>query len=374
MSEKPTLLLVEDDDFAAIVAVEILSANYQINHVTNGHDALQAIASKTPDLVLLDVDLPVMSGYGVCRRIRDELELHDLPVIFLSGMISDQDRLAGYEAGGDDYLTKPVSADELRSKIKLTLARYTEQRSLKADLANTFSTAMTAMSSASEVGAVLQFMRSSITCPDYTALCREVLNTLAAYGLEASVQIRGQQPEVSLSSHGPCAPLEASVLTNMSKQGRLFEFGQRTSCSYDHITIIVKSNAKSDPERHGRMKDSLAWLAEGADARVIALDGAAAIVRQHAALAQLNVSTCDALQRIDQRHRNQGIKSVKVFEDLQKQFDRSMLTLGINSSQEEELATMIQNAADQEKSLFDGGLEIASHLETLLEQLKKAGA
>src|SRR3989339_1411316 len=200
MNNQPAILLVDDDEFAAAVTAEVLAAEYKVQHITNGAEALQAVLNEQPALVLLDIDMPGMSGYEVCRTLRDEYALGDLPIIFLSGMVSDDDRLAGYEAGGDDYLTKPVSAEQLRAKIRVALASYEERRRLQAGLSNAFSTAMTAMSSSAEIGAVLQFMRASFNCPDYASLCREVLNTMSSYGLEASVKIHGQQGMVAIST------------------------------------------------------------------------------------------------------------------------------------------------------------------------------
>jgi DNA-binding response OmpR family regulator len=369
MNTKPAILLVEDDEFAAIVTAEVLSSEYEVRHVDNGADALQMVINVRPDLVLLDIDMPGMSGYEVCRALREEHEIGDLPIIFLSGMVSDDDRLAGYEAGGDDYLTKPVSAEQLRAKVKVVLANYAERNRLKRDLSHAFSTAMTAMSSSAEIGAVLQFMRTSFNCPDYVSLCREVINTMSTYGLEACVKIHGRQGNVALSPDGPCSPLEESVLSHMSRQGRLFEFGTRTSCSYEHITIIVKSDARNDPERHGRMKDNLAWLAEGANARVVSLESMAEVVRQHAANKQLLENTRRALQRIDKRHRSQAEKNNQIFHDLQKNFDRSMLSIGITHSQEDELASMLEKAGASAKALYDEGLEIGDHMSNLLQKL-----
>jgi CheY-like chemotaxis protein len=373
MNNKPAILLVEDDEFAAIVATEILATDYNVLHVANGPDALSSVAERCPDLVLLDVGMSGMSGYEVCRALRDDSSIGDVPIIFLSGMTSEADRLAGYEAGGNDYLVKPAAAEELRSKIRLTLANYAERRSLKTDLSQAFSTAMTALSSAAEIGAVLQFLRTSFSSPDYAALCREVLNTLGSYGLQADVQLRGQQPTVSMGPDGPCSPLEASVLTTMSTYGRLFEFGSRLSFSYEHITIIVKSEADHDAARHGRMRDNLALLAEGADARVVALDNAAAVARQHTALTQMTANTRKALQGIEERHRSHGIKNSEIFQDLQKNFELSLLTLGITDSQENELTEMIQNAAKRAGALYDEGLRIGAHMETILKQLQDAG-
>lgn len=372
MNKQPAILLVDDDEFAAAVTAEVLAAEYKVQHITNGTEALQAVLNEQPALVLLDIDMPGMSGYEVCRTLREAHGLGDLPIIFLSGMVSDNDRLAGYEAGGDDYLTKPVSAEQLRAKIRLALASYEERRRLKADLSNAFSTAMTAMSSSAEIGAVLQFMRASFNCPDYASLCREVLNTMSSYGLEASVKIHGKQGMVAISTSGSCSPLEESVLTHMSSQGRLFEFGTRTSCSYEHITIIVKSDGRHDPERHGRMKDNLAWLAEGANARVVSLESMAEVIRQHQANKLLLESTRTALQRIDRRHRSQAEKNNQIFLELQRNFDRSMLSIGITHSQEEELAGMLEGAGARAKGLYDEGLEIGDHMANILRQLDGA--
>lgn len=373
MTEKPRVVVVDDDDFSAVLVNEMLSSDYDIRHVDSGRSALTLIAECPPDIVLLDVDMPGMSGYEVCKALRDNTAIGDLPVIFLSGMVSDEERLAGYEAGGDDYLTKPASAHELRSKIKLHLHSYEERRRLKNDLSGAFSTAMTAMSSAAELGSVLHFLRTSFSCPDYAALAREILNTLGTFGLEASVQIRGKQNTYSLGPNGLCSPLEASVLTNMSENGRLFEFGSRTSCNFEQVTIIVKSDGRSDPERHGRMKDNLALLGEGADARAVALDRSHALAKEHEALTQLTESVHRALSNIDQRHHLQAEKSRHIFADLQKNFERSMLTLGITHSQEEELAEMIQDAATKARALYDEGLEIGEHMATILEKLKASG-
>lgn len=121
MSNKPKILLVEDDEIVAIVTAEALSPEYDVRHVDNGQAALAALSQEIPDLVLLDVDMPAMSGYEVCRKLRQIPKMADLPVIFLSGMANEEDLLAGHEAGGSDYLAKPVSSDELCAKIKLHL-------------------------------------------------------------------------------------------------------------------------------------------------------------------------------------------------------------------------------------------------------------
>jgi DNA-binding response OmpR family regulator len=370
MNKLPKILLVEDDEFAAMFTAEMLAPDYDLRHADCGQAALQILAEDQPDLVLLDVAMPGMTGYEVCKAMRCDPAFIDLPVIFLSGKVSEEERLAGYEAGGDDYLTKPVSAEELRAKIKLQLTTHAERIHLKQDISSAFSTAMTAMSSMAELGTVLQFMRTSFSCPDYQALCHEVLKAISSYGLEASVKIHGEQGEISCSPNGPCSPLEDSVLSNMRRQGRMFEFGARTSFSWERITIILKRVDRSDPERYGRMKDNISLLAEGADARIVAMDSAAVVVSQHKTLTQLTKSTKNALHDIEHSHQAQGVKLNQIFQELQKKFDDSMIFLGINNSQEDELASMILEADQQARAMYDEGLKLGSHMKDILRQLE----
>lgn len=374
MSAKAHILLVEDDQFMAELIVESLADAYEVQYVDNGSAALDSVSKQTPDLVLLDVSLPGLSGYEICRTIRQDAAFAELPIIFLSGMVKDEDRLAGYEAGGDDYLVKPAPMAELRSKIAKALAQKAGREQLRNDLTNAFSTAMTAMTSAAEIGTVLQFLRSSFNCSDYVQLGRELLNTADALGMNARVQIRGQQGVIALGPSGSCSPLEESALTNMSSQGRLFSFGSHTSCSYDHITIIVKNMPRSDAEQYGRMKDNLALMAEGADARVLALDAEINLNIQQQALMRLIAGTRRALVEVERNRQSQQTKNSLILEGFRDHLERLFLTLGLSESQEEALIELVEQTSGQALALYDEGLVVEQQMQDLLAELDGAGA
>lgn len=369
MDTRPTILLVEDDDFAAEFAMELLSVDYDVQRFDNGRSALDAFAELQPDLVLLDVSMPGLSGYDVCRMLRTDLEVVDLPIIFLSGKVTKEERLTGYEVGGDDYLTKPVVAEELLSKIRLAINQHTAHQRLKSDVSSAFSTAMIAMTSAAELGEVLKFVRKSFNCPDYIALCQEMLNSISAFGLEASVQIRGKKEVVSRCADGPCTPLEESVLNNMSTQGRIFEFGSRTSFTFDRVTIICKNLPRNDPDRHGRMKDSLALLAEAADARVISLDKQVVLDKNRERLLLLVANTRESLRDIEHNLQTQREMSRTILQDLFDDLERSFTKFGFNEAQIAELAEQAHHATKRQFALYDEGLAIKEQVQKLLKQL-----
>jgi two-component system KDP operon response regulator KdpE len=119
-SEK--ILIVEDAPRVMRLVSEVLSAvGYEVVTAGTGQAALRQVALEQPDLVLLDILLPQgMDGYEVCRRLR---EFSEIPVIMLTAKARDQDVLAGFDAGADDYLTKPFNARELVARVKAVLRR-----------------------------------------------------------------------------------------------------------------------------------------------------------------------------------------------------------------------------------------------------------
>jgi len=120
----PRVLLVEDDpEQRMLLGAGLRQAGYPVTEVARGDEAVGAIRVTRPQLVLLDVDLPGLDGLQICRLLRTDPELHDTPIIFLTGRSSPADRVAGLAIGGDDYLLKPVDLPELRLRIGLVLRR-----------------------------------------------------------------------------------------------------------------------------------------------------------------------------------------------------------------------------------------------------------
>lgn len=117
-----TILVVDDEEsLTDLVGSALRFAGYDVTTQNNGYDALRSIRDQTPDLVVLDVNMPELDGFDVCRRIRrDGL---DVPVIFLTARDDIDDLRAGFRQGGDDYLTKPFSLEELGLRIEALLRR-----------------------------------------------------------------------------------------------------------------------------------------------------------------------------------------------------------------------------------------------------------
>ncbi len=124
MNEAPARILVVDDEpsITEFVGYNLKKEGYEVEIAENGDQALEAAAARTFDLVVLDVMLPGMDGYEVCRRLR---ATSSVPVLFLSARDTELDKVVGLEIGGDDYLAKPFGVRELTARVKALLRRAT---------------------------------------------------------------------------------------------------------------------------------------------------------------------------------------------------------------------------------------------------------
>lgn len=128
MPEK--ILVVDDDiDTLRLVGLMLQRQGYQIVAANNGHQALTMAQAEKPDIILLDVMMPDMDGYEVCRRLRANTTTATIPIIMFTAKSQVDDKVTGFEAGADDYLTKPTQPRELFAHIKAVLARSGSSKS-----------------------------------------------------------------------------------------------------------------------------------------------------------------------------------------------------------------------------------------------------
>ena len=136
MNRKYRILIVDDDKAIVRLLLEVLGDEYKIETAFSGEEGLEIVNVFNPDIILLDIMMPGMNGYEVCRIIRKDPSLAFIKILLLSARSSLEERLEGYRAGANDYLTKPYDSSELQAKIQtfLQLKYVDEVNRLKDDL------------------------------------------------------------------------------------------------------------------------------------------------------------------------------------------------------------------------------------------------
>ena len=124
MNTSFTIYIIEDDpDISAIIEDNLKREGYRLKTFADGAKGYDAIIEKIPHLVILDLNLPGMSGIEVCKYIRNNEATAEIPVIMLTARSEEIDKIIGFEVGADDYVTKPFSPKELVARVKAVLRR-----------------------------------------------------------------------------------------------------------------------------------------------------------------------------------------------------------------------------------------------------------
>ena len=122
-----TILVIDDDELVSRTLQRALKMyDYQVMTANSGIEGLQLARRHRPDLFILDIMMPGVDGYQVCRQIRGDPLLKDLPVLFLTAKAKDEDKIEGFRAGADDYLVKPFNMQELELRVKAILRRVSQ--------------------------------------------------------------------------------------------------------------------------------------------------------------------------------------------------------------------------------------------------------
>ena len=118
------IVLAEDEpQIARLIEFKLKKEGYEVTWKENGEEALKAIKADKPDLILLDVMMPVMDGYEVLRRLKEDENLKSIPVVMLTARAQEKDVVKGIDLGAEDYITKPFHPAELLARVKRILGK-----------------------------------------------------------------------------------------------------------------------------------------------------------------------------------------------------------------------------------------------------------
>lgn len=119
------ILIAEDErDIRDLVAFTLRFAGHEVTAASNGEEAVQLAPKEKPDLILMDVRMPRMTGYDACRAMKADPNLKDIPVVFLSAKGQESEIQTGLDVGAEEYLLKPFAPDQLTERVKAILAKF----------------------------------------------------------------------------------------------------------------------------------------------------------------------------------------------------------------------------------------------------------
>lgn len=372
MTKNQSILIVDDTPTEIHLLIEHLKHEYAIQVATSGQAALALLAGGyVPDVILLDVVMPDMNGYEVCRRINQQKHgLQKMDVIFVSAHDTVEEKLAGYEAGGSDYLIKPIAPDELTQKVRLALSNREARKRLHEEMESVVVTAMTALTANTEQEILVEFYRQCLTDLSPEALAKLLIRTLSRYFLVASVQLRSTQGIVELGEEsGVLPPLESELIHRLKDKGSLVEPNNRVLVNSGPVSILIK-NLPEDSDKKARLKTCIASMAESAANKLRSIDAQAELASTIELLKPYIHRQMPVFDGILAQQKQQKAKVMLLVDQLAQRFEADFLALGFSESQEKSLMDILYESTDALLANYESGVHLDEQLAQALAELK----
>jgi len=372
MEEKTHCVLVVDDDadLLASHSLHLVSLGYDVLTAENGKEALERIKESPDsiDIILADIVMPEMEGYAFCQAVKSDPEYQDVPFIFVSSLISLEEKLKGFEVGADDYIAKPISPEELGLKIKKLLDLRAENIGLQQQLSESNSVAMQAMTYSSDLGQVLEFYKNTLDAVNFEEIARLLFDVTNNYGLKCSLKIIAGDEVFCFSSQGVVSPLEESVIDLSRPRGRFFDFDARTIINYADFSLLIKNMPIEDEERYGIIKDSLGNLCDAVEARVKFLMYENASIQKE----QIINAVIGIMDEVDKQFGEMQQANTEVINSMLDDLDEAMLDLGLTPGQEDLVRTIVIEGRERSKRTLKRADVIYNKFEEVKTELDNA--
>ncbi|MEH6396406.1 response regulator [Pseudoalteromonas sp.] len=371
------ILAVDDEPFNLEIIEEILlDLEFELKMVNSGPECLATVEDFAPQVILLDVSMPQMNGYEVCRKLKANPSTAHIIVMFVSARGTVEERMEGYSVGGEDYIVKPFGHDELRSKLRILNQVLIDKENLEQQVEDATSTAFNAMANSSEMGQIVNYIENIGTINNSKALGDALVHCLKSFDLQSNVEFRTpfSAPQ-HFSLNGTCSPIVIELFDMLKHKGRLHEFSHRILVNYELISLLILNMPDHDPDKHGRIRDHVCFIVSVTEQQLRAIMTREALQLQQSklndAITMVNSKFHGLIDLLNDNRKN----NEAVFKRLQEELEERIPSMGLDEDQEvfiyRKVDEAIQNSVAREESVK--GVKVAFHeieqdLSTLLSK------
>lgn len=364
------IFVVDDQKSIRMLIEAMLSDRYDIETFQSAETCLSRIEQEIPSLFLLDVELPGIDGYELCRRIRAMPACAAVPVVFISACTTLEDVLTGYDAGADDYVIKPFEQIGLHRKVDNLLRIVHEKRCLQQQAHDTEELVSLLQTSLDDNALLIRFLRSLAECDGVRSVVAAVQRYMATTGLIGAVQVRMRNKVSTYSETGENSPMAIAVIDHVRKLDRIFEFKRCCVINFPHVSLLVTNMPLVDTERCGRIRDDYAIAAESADARLAAIQSSEDKARIREEIIELIQDLGKTVAHYGNCHKEANQKGILHTTQLIDSLLATMAHLGLSSQQEEEIIDMVRNQSSALVRIYDFARGTNTDFARLMQRLE----
>ncbi|MEH6346409.1 MAG: response regulator [Bermanella sp.] len=263
--DNPLVLVVDPDPIHQEILDSMLGGSMTLILANSAKEALELFDFKHPELVLLEVDIPDINGYELCKQIRERSGETDCAIIFLAEAMSLEDKMVGYRYGCDDFITKPFQPEEVASKAKRTLEIKKVQKKILKESSDAMHTALIAMKQSSDMGLILRFMEGNSTCRGFDSLGQSLIELLENFSLDGRLIFK-VKPRNIFVGHA-ADKLDVDKFKLCFDQERFIGKGKQMVVNQKNVSLIISNMPIENLQNYSELKDILGMLMNSLEAR-----------------------------------------------------------------------------------------------------------
>ena len=332
---KHIILAVDDEPFNLEIIEEILEDDYQLHFASNGPECLSVVEGIAPEVILLDVSMPDMDGYEVCRQLKNNPATADIMVMFVSARGTIEERIEGYNVGAEDYIVKPFAKEEIKAKLNSLFKVIEERKQLERQVEDATETAFNAMTNSSEMGNIVQYIENIGKLEDPADLAKALIQCIKGFSLKSCIAFRYNDKVTHFSSEGACSPMVIELFELLYCKGRLYEFPPRILVNYPKISLLILNLPMNDPEKLGRIRDHICFIVSVTEQQLDAI-----LTKRKLQYQKMQLQRAFSLVR-DKFEDLVGVLNLShemneaIFRDLQDEFEMRIPHMGLDDDQEQ---------------------------------------
>lgn len=356
MNTSYKILIVDDEELNVELMLDVLEdEGYQTASASNGSEAIDKFKEFRPNLILLDVMMPVMDGYQACQTIRDlEDDIgKDIPILFISAKASLEDKVHGYEVGGNDYITKPFDNAELLLKINLTFKEIEQVNTLQDSIKDSNQMAYSLMTTASKVGAVGQFLRKVLFCNTVDELLQHFFEVSLSANLGCTIKITFNNETLIVSDDGIERAIDFEIIQHHTNDQRIFYFGKnRALFNWGHVVMLIRNV--------GDEADNIATMLDGLSAGIQFIQAQSSLLNSLQSFQNENVLLKEKAEKATER----------LEDDIHLTLKEILSGSGLTQDEENSIASIIEKNRVMLDEILLSGWQLEKDLEETLMAYK----
>ena len=361
MENKLKVMIVDDDEMTQVLINDILGDLYRTIPVSSGSECLQQLNELKPDIILLDVNMPGMDGLDVCRQIRADEQSKHIAVMFVSSSDSKDEIIAGYDAGADDYLLKPLHHDTLIAKTAHCATLVKQRR----ETALLHSGPQTDDNRFSQPYA--RFVQALCDCNTLQSVADNLFSFTRRANLSCRLQVNSHGHFQYFSDDGLLQPIETNLLEQMRSQGLVYVFGKRVIINFAHVSLLVRNMPESGTEYSQQLLDFLIHLVGTTHVHLHNLQNKHICTELEDTLHTAG----QALQFIHQEFSQHSVKVNDVLDSVALDFSRNLDQLHLTDEQEDFMMNLIDDRMRKLIDLNNQALQIEENMQDFIENMSR---